>query len=112
MPGPTGLVRGYFSAGARSWEVGSMSDNPRTEEQLRAQIAALQEQLEKRGSGAGKRAMRRAIKPAWQESPSGVRVPVTRRSAFAMWLAPVILLAPAVKSAKRLAKAVKRHLPA
>ena len=52
------------------------------------------------------------MQPASQRSLSllRARVPVTRRSALAMWLAPLILFAPAVKTAKRFAKAVKRRV--
>jgi hypothetical protein len=71
-------------------------------------MAALQEQLAE--LGAGKRARRRAIKAARRGTPAGVPGPVSRRSAFSLWLSPLLLLAPAMKSAQRLANAVKRHV--
>ena len=103
-----------------------MIDDPRTTEQLRAEITALERQIEDRGTVAGKwearRAWRRrraakdaaraAMQPASPGSLSRLPAPVTRRSALAMWLAPMILLAPTVKSAKRLVKSVKRRVVA
>jgi hypothetical protein len=97
-----------------AWEVSSLSDDPRTAEQLRAEIAVLKQQIEERSAVVASPRRRRAKKPAPRESrgPGSVSVSFTRRATFAMWLAPVILLAPAVKSARRLAKAVKRRMAA
>jgi hypothetical protein len=101
----------------RSQEVSSLTDDPRTEQQLRAEIAALKKRIDQQGAGEGalrhaKRATKRATRPAAQTSliPFPVHVPVTRRASFAMWLAPAILLAPALKRAKQLAKTVKRRV--
>jgi len=69
-------------------------------------MAALQEQLAVRG--VGQRARRRAIKEARHQPPAAS--PVSRRSAFSLWLSPLMLLGPALKSAQRFAKAVKRHV--
>lgn len=92
-----------------------MSDDPRTEQQLRAEIAALKRRIEEQGTVVGKGAMKhakRATRPAAHGSPTlfPVHGTVTRRGSFSMWLAPAILLAPAVKRAKQLAKRVKRRL--
>jgi hypothetical protein len=76
-----------------------LSDESRTAEQLRAEIVALKRQLKKRGRAVGKQSVS-------VQSPRG---PVTRRSAFSLGLAPVMLLGPAVKAAKRWAKALKRR---
>jgi hypothetical protein len=107
--------------------VSSLTDDPRTAKQLRAEIAVLERQLEEQGTVAGtwsarrterrasRRATRHAARDARQQaapqgSPSLVPaiVPVTRRAALALWLAPMILLAPAVKTARRFVKSVKR----
>lgn len=90
-----------------------MSNDPRTTEQLRAEIAALKSLLEERTAAEGKRAAKRATNPSSQGSAtsrlSAASVAVTRRTAFSMWLAPLMLLRPAAKAAKKLAKAAKRR---
>ena len=104
----------------------ALIDDPRTAEQLRAEITALERQIEEQGTVAGRWAARRtrrraamrvardaaraAPQPAAQGPLSLRAAPVTRRSALAMWLAPMILLAPTVKTAKRLVKSVKRRV--
>lgn len=90
-----------------------MSDDPRTEQQLRAEIAAIKKRIEQQGTAAGKGALRhakRVTRPAAQRSLTLFPVPVTRRASLSMWLAPAILLAPAVKRAKQLAKSLKRRV--
>ena len=107
LRGDAHVLGGWGAAGQdRSQEVRTVSDDPRTAEQLRAQIAALKRQLEQRGPTAGKRAAKRVPQPL------SARAPVSRRSAFGLGLAPVILLAPAAKAAKRWAKGLKRRVAA
>ena len=100
-----------------------MSDDPRTAEQLRAEIGHPRKTgrgARQPGQQAGQQAGRQGFDHGFDEAshedgipriPPGAQVPVTRRSAFSMWLAPVIRLAPAVKTAKRFTKAVKRYVP-
>lgn len=75
-----------------------MSDDPRTIEQLRAEIVSLRQQIQ----------TRTAVKPA---TKSPVRVvaqhppgPVNRRAVLALWIAPLVLVEPAMRATKRWVK--------
>ena len=69
-----------------------MSDDPKTREQLLAEIETLKRELEQRDAGAGKPGS-----AAVHSSAPVFAVPVTRRESLTAWVAPVILALPVVQ---------------
>lgn len=110
-----GLVRRLFLAGGRSLEVCVTDDpsDPRTTDQLRAEIAALKRQISARAAAAAMPVITRATKRTGVTKPrlpGRSQRPIDRRAALAMWLAPLLLAEPVMKATKRWAKRLGRRI--
>jgi hypothetical protein len=106
-----------------------LSEDPRTGEQLRAEIAALKSQIETQRAKLARRPGPAPVKSSKRAAPSkpptNVRnlatplrvsrlvagsVLVSRRTALTMWLAPAILVVPAVRTAEWIVKSFRRGI--
>jgi hypothetical protein len=74
----------------RGWLLSSGNDK-KTREQLLAEVEALKEELERRGSAGGKAALAGSVSPVFS-------APITRRESLLTWVAPVILALPVVQA--------------
>jgi hypothetical protein len=91
-----------------------LSEDPRTGEQLRAEIADLKRQIETRRASVAT-AVEKATLGNQTRRPRAFHLAagpesLSRRAALTMWLVPGILVVPAVRGAEQILQAFKRRI--
>jgi hypothetical protein len=82
-----------------------VSDDPRTLEQLRAEIVALRQQIQTR-TAVNESATKSPVRVVARRLPG----PINRRAVLALWVAPLVLVEPAMRATKRWVKRTARGM--